>query len=221
MRNQSRKSAFTLIELLVTIAIITILAGMLFPAFSSARESARRACCVSNQKQLGMSVMMYTEDYDGRYPIKAFMSGDEMPCPDGNGQCTPNWAIRIFPYTKSIQIFNCPSGNRRWRGDTDTPLDVSYGYNENLQFNNISVIEKPAQTIMMADSDGFTPYLLYQNNYYNGSDTRYISDRHSHGSVLNFTDGHAKWIRINRDSFGNTVPPTAQQGVYWKVDASS
>ncbi len=63
-----RSTAFTLIELLVVIAIIAILAGILFPVFARAREQARKATCLSNLKQIGIAVMMYTQDYDEGYP---------------------------------------------------------------------------------------------------------------------------------------------------------
>src|SRR3954467_3693925 len=64
----SRKRAFTLIELLVVIAIISILASMIFPSFGRAREMARRTSCASNMRQLGLALMQYNEDYDGRLP---------------------------------------------------------------------------------------------------------------------------------------------------------
>jgi prepilin-type N-terminal cleavage/methylation domain-containing protein len=62
------RRGFTLIELLVVIAIIAILAAILFPVFSKAREKARQASCLSNQKQIGLAMMMYIEDYDETYP---------------------------------------------------------------------------------------------------------------------------------------------------------
>jgi len=64
-----RRSAFTLIELLMVIAIIAILAAILFPVFAQARENARKATCVSNCKQIGLATMMYLQDYDETYPI--------------------------------------------------------------------------------------------------------------------------------------------------------
>ena len=67
------KKAFTLIELLVVIAIIAILAAILFPVFAQAREKARQTSCLSNLKQIGLGLMMYTQDYDETYPMNLFL----------------------------------------------------------------------------------------------------------------------------------------------------
>lgn len=67
LRTTSRR-AFTLIELLVVIAIIAILAAILFPVFAQAREKARQAMCISNEKQLGLAFLQYEQDYDEMLP---------------------------------------------------------------------------------------------------------------------------------------------------------
>jgi prepilin-type N-terminal cleavage/methylation domain-containing protein len=102
-RQSLRRSAntghqgFTLIELLVVIAIIGILAAMLFPAFSQARESARRAVCLSNLRQVGMALQMYTMDHNER-----------LPDPGASGR---EWPVSLQPYMKSTQILVCSSDN--------------------------------------------------------------------------------------------------------------
>jgi prepilin-type N-terminal cleavage/methylation domain-containing protein/prepilin-type processing-associated H-X9-DG protein len=101
---------FTLIELLVVISIIAIIAAILFPVFARARESARRASCQSNLKQIGLAAMQYSQDYDESYvPWCTYSNG---PGPLSNGQAYADalvWPNLIYPYIKNTQIFMCPS----------------------------------------------------------------------------------------------------------------
>ena len=85
-------SGFTLIELLVVVAIIAILAAILFPVFAQAREKVRQAACLSNMKQIGLGMMMYTQDYDETLPFAAY---------NPPGQTLTMWYDLIEPYVRS------------------------------------------------------------------------------------------------------------------------
>jgi prepilin-type N-terminal cleavage/methylation domain-containing protein/prepilin-type processing-associated H-X9-DG protein len=116
-------AGFTLIELLVVIAIIAILAAILFPVFAQAREKARAITCLSNQKQIGLGLAMYVQDYDETFPV-------------GQYYATVNGATQQFtvqtvlqPYIKNGDtyteangtvvsqgtggVWNCPSSGSR------------------------------------------------------------------------------------------------------------
>ena len=98
MRSERKtRTAFTLIELLVVIAIIAILAAILFPVFGRARENARRSSCQSNLKQIGLGILQYSQDYDEKLPFACWDNG-AFP-----------WHFTVQPYTKSYQVFKCPS----------------------------------------------------------------------------------------------------------------
>jgi len=118
------KKGFTLIELLVVIAIIAILAAILFPVFAQARESARTISCLSNEKEVALSILMYVQDYDERYPMWAYCNNatNSDPVADtGNplyGQTDPDgggykyaytgWDKLVAPYVKNRGVFHCP-----------------------------------------------------------------------------------------------------------------
>ncbi|NCO34708.1 MAG: hypothetical protein AUJ92_03015 [Armatimonadetes bacterium CG2_30_59_28] len=110
------KRGFTLIELLVVIAIIAILAAILFPVFARAREKARTSSCQANLKQIGLSVLMYVQDYDERFPISGYQnqSGQTgVACMNGatEGGCANvwHWSEAIQAYLKNRQLMLCPS----------------------------------------------------------------------------------------------------------------
>ena len=118
------KGGFTLIELLTVMAIIAVIAAILFPVFSLAREKGRTAACLSNEKQLSLALMQYVTDNDSTYPngIQATSAGRIW---QGEG-----WASQCLPYINSQAVFTCPS-------DVIQPVrfgetEVSYGYNINL-----------------------------------------------------------------------------------------
>lgn len=102
MSRRSFKRGFTLIELLVVIAIIAILAAILFPVFAQAREAARTISCLSNMKQMGLGLRMYSEDYDENLPLRRFFDGN-------TSICIGSWKNVLQPYIKNYQIFRCPT----------------------------------------------------------------------------------------------------------------
>jgi prepilin-type N-terminal cleavage/methylation domain-containing protein/prepilin-type processing-associated H-X9-DG protein len=129
-----QQAGFTLIEILVVIAIIVLLAAILFPVFARARENAKRSSCQSNLKQIGLAAMQYSQDYDETICPCVMNPGS----PPGAGVYSSNHDIYIDllqPYVKSIQVFICPASTRRdlnyyQKGtNTERTRRVSYGIN--------------------------------------------------------------------------------------------
>ena len=108
-----KKQAFTLIELLVVIAIIAILAAILFPVFAQAKAAAKKTVSLSNQKQIGTAVILYSSDYDDMLPETGWIG----PCSDPGGVVGRNdsfsgvqsFLTGIYPYSKNWQMLACPS----------------------------------------------------------------------------------------------------------------
>jgi prepilin-type N-terminal cleavage/methylation domain-containing protein len=174
---RNKRHAFTLIELLVVLAIILVLAGMLFPVFRGARESAHRTTCLMNMRQTQQAFSIYFSDYDDR-----FVPVNHRPFGDQNSRNDRTWVQLTLPYIKSFAVFRCPSdyGTRTSAdatfdqdlvpGDTyaqyyTASLHVNLGYNYvymspvlhgfqgwRIDTKMVSSVSDPSQTMMLVDS---------------------------------------------------------------------
>lgn len=112
MVSSLHRRAFTLIELLVVFAIIAILAAILFPVFAQAKEAAKKTTCLSNTKQIAVAYLLYVGDTDDRYPPHVTERTAPTGTPDTEEARAPySYRMKLNPYTKSQQVFKCPSGN--------------------------------------------------------------------------------------------------------------
>lgn len=134
MQYHHKHRAFTLIELLVVIAIISILAAILFPVFARARESARRASCLSNLKQIGLGIMQYTQDYDERYPLAYYPTAD-YDTARSNPVATPPAQAQTISGTPGMTFTICDphSCSGAYKGHWLTWMDLIHPYVKSTQ----------------------------------------------------------------------------------------
>jgi len=144
-RQNTKKRGFTLIELLIVIAIIALLAAILFPVFGRARENARRASCSSNLRQIGLAMQQYATDYDSFYPAvlqcqAALVSGN---CPSGVRDLA--WPTLIYPYIKSQQVYVCPSNEKSgYIHNNGVAARTYYGVTSNDGSTNVATMTEKA-----------------------------------------------------------------------------
>jgi len=166
MKHQNR--AFTLIELLVVVAIISILAAILFPAFSGARERARQSTCGGNLRQIGLGLMQYVHDYDDLYPVGLANLSSPQPYNPWTGGSIPGgfgsvgaglgWAGATMPYVKNTQIFICPDDTTKPNPNT---VVVSYAINEFMPLRRSSQVSSPSTTVEAFECVGDVAELQY------------------------------------------------------------
>jgi prepilin-type N-terminal cleavage/methylation domain-containing protein/prepilin-type processing-associated H-X9-DG protein len=201
-----RRLGFTLIELLVVIAIIAILAAILFPVFARARESARKATCLSNLKQLGLGMAMYAQDYDELNVSCWHSIGAQKQAVDETKVCE-TWDRMIQPYLKSIGTYACPSDIGSTKADVPgmgRPIrsycytgSVGGGWCPWTPPRSIAAIPRPSETISLIERDncGGTVYGPTKGEWWwcSITDSEGESDwRHNNHMNVLYTDGHVK-----------------------------
>lgn len=209
LRQPEHSRGFSVLELLVVIGILTVIAAILFPVFSSARRKAHQSACTSNLRQLSAALKMYLQDNDGVFP-------------PFNGYVS--WAQMLKPLTREGYVFRCPGcvvpsgsegGQGPWgyafnsylslketakdgdaRSDTDIPFpattvvfcEASY-YRKNASAGGVTVTTSAFQP--ETEGTGYSRDEPYPHDvtYFGGPG----GVRHQGGSNYGFVDGHVRW----------------------------
>ncbi len=217
--HRAKRTGFTLIELLVVIAIIAILAAILFPVFQKVRENARRASCMSNMKQMGTAIAMFTQDYDEFLP-KGFYNDEVGGKPTGF-PFTTGWDGIIYSYVKAPGVFYCPDDDISRTYNAGAPanakLNLSYRYNTSNQPNgpftavSLSMLDSPASSIQIAESVAGVDGANYNDlATWAGSDRDYICKNFTNNIAF---DRHSTVGRSTAaEASGTPEPQTSQFG---------
>lgn len=190
------RRAFTLVELLVVMALLAMLAGLLFPVAAAARDKARQASCLSNVRQISLAQSLYIADWDDALPHWWEYDGGKAAAAAWGG-CT-FWTEYFQPYLSSRGVLRCPSfswgpdgpdaGEKladysllTWGGGgTGTAADPAWRWAGPPMM--LSQVARPSETFNL--SEGYTTTQV----------TRGLVERHACGLNLGFLDGHARWL---------------------------
>ncbi len=211
------RRGFTLVEMLIVIAVIGLLAAILFPVFGRVRETGRRTACSNNLKQLGLAFTQYRQDNNGRFPGagqyqkwqngghwvsgtndtdagttgKLAALGDREPIENAASPTGYNAANveagAIYPLVKSPDVYFCPS-NKSGRDKR-----LSYAMNCAVNGMKDTRIREPAEIILLVDEERANDgYLYTAGRTGGGTSTDELTQVHNGTGNLLFVDGHVK-----------------------------
>ncbi len=215
---KSKPRLFTLIELLVVIAIIAILAALLLPSLSKAKDTAKRAGCLSNMRQMGVCVEGYVGDWNATLPQTASTQS--------------HWRYELAVYagipasvdtdaSLATKIFRCPCWIDK---GIDKCIESGYAWNQDYmgylggsafgmaEYVRLNEMKKPSLSILIGDTadwmraagGGTWDYAKLYSPYY--ATPLMVGNRHSGGIALAWGDGHSAWMArqtIAQGLYGN------------------